>query len=141
MSDTKGHLLEVAPVPTEAVLYVDPIRVTMALTNVLNNAITFTEAGGHIRVETQLASSAEAWITVTDDGIGIAPDQLERIFEPFYQVEDHMVRRHGGIGIGLSIARALAEANGGRIWASSAGLGHGAAFTLALPLAKAAETR
>ncbi|MBZ0298127.1 MAG: GAF domain-containing protein [Anaerolineae bacterium] len=141
LGDAKAHELTIGPVPDEATAYVDPIRITMALTNVLNNAMTFTPPGGVIRVETELHSSTEVWITVTDDGIGILPDQMERIFEPFYQVEDHMTRRHGGIGIGLSIARALVEANGGRIWASSPGPGLGATITLALPLAKDCETR
>lgn len=141
LSETKGHKLDLQTLPHDVPLYVDPIRVTMALTNVLNNAVTFTPDGGCICMDTKIHNGREVWITVTDSGIGLSPEHLDRIFDPFYQVEDHMVRRHGGIGIGLSIARALIEANGGRIWASSAGLGCGASFTLALPLAKAAETR
>ncbi len=141
LSETKGHKLDLQTLPHDVPLYVDPIRVTMALTNVLNNAVTFTPDGGCICMDTKIHNGREVWITVTDSGIGLSPEHLDRIFDPFYQVEDHMVRRHGGIGIGLSIARALIEANDGRIWASSAGLGCGASFTLALPLAKAAETR
>ena len=62
----------------------------------------------------------EIWIYVSDKGIGIRAEHLERIFEPFFQVEDHMTRRHGGMGLGLAIAKAMVEANKGRIWASSA---------------------
>lgn len=141
MGDARGHRLEVIHSPEDLLLYVDPVRITMALTNVLNNAIRFTPNGGHIVVEASRHSKDEAWITVTDDGIGLHHSHLERIFDEFYQLEDHMTRRHGGLGIGLSIARALVAANGGRIWASSDGLGQGATFTLALPLAKEAKTR
>jgi signal transduction histidine kinase len=76
------------------------------------------------------------WIVVQDTGVGIPQDQLERVFEEFHQVEDHMTRRHGGMGLGLSIARALVEAHGGRIWAESEGPGRGSTFYISLPLAK-----
>lgn len=140
LTETKGHRLEIEAVPADIRLYVDPIRMTMAITNILNNALSFTEPGGLIRIDVEERNGQEVWLAISDDGIGLQGDDLERIFEPFYQVEDHMTRRHGGIGIGLSIARALAEANGGRIWASSPGLGQGTTFTLALPLAKANKT-
>jgi signal transduction histidine kinase len=141
MGDARGHRLEIIHSPEDLRLFVDPIRVGMALTNVMNNAIRFTPDGGHILVEAAQHGSDEAWITVTDNGIGLNHNQLERIFDEFYQLEDHMTRKHGGLGIGLSIARALVDANGGRIWASSPGLGQGATFTLALPLAKESKTR
>ena len=66
--------------------------------------------------------------------MGFARAAAERLFEKFYQVEDHMTRKHGGLGIGLSITRALVEAHGGRIWAYSPGLNQGSTFTVALPL-------
>ena len=74
-------------------------------------------------------------MTISDDGMGIEAEQLERIFEKFYQIEDHMTRKHGGLGVGLSITKALVEAEGGRIWASSDGLGKGTTITVVLPLA------
>ena len=74
------------------------------------------------------------WIVVEDTGIGIPRAQLERIFEEFLQVEDHMTRQHGGLGLGLAIARALVEAHGGRIWAESDGPDRGSRFTISLPL-------
>jgi signal transduction histidine kinase len=141
LCETKSHTLTVGSGVADAAVFVDPIRVTMALTNVLNNAVTYTPAGGSIVIESEIPSSAEVWVKVIDNGVGLTQDNLERIFEPFYQVEDHMTRRHGGIGIGLSIARALVEANGGRVWASSPGPGRGTTLTLALPLAKVPETR
>jgi signal transduction histidine kinase len=133
MASAKKHQLEIISTNNDLILSVDPIRVTMALTNILNNAVRFTPDGGTITIQTELRDD-EVWIAVTDSGIGIAEDQLERIFDKFYQVEDHMTRTYGGLGIGLSIAKALIEAHGGRIWANSLGLGHGATFTVSLPL-------
>ncbi len=118
----------------DVLVQVDRIRASMALTNLMNNAVRFTPDGGHIRVWAE-RHAAEIWIMVEDNGIGIADDQLERIFDKFYQIENHMTRKNGGLGIGLSIARALAEAHSGRCWATSPGLEKGSTFTLALPSA------
>jgi len=107
----------------------------MGLTNILNNAVRFTPPGGHISVVAEVHEDREAWVNISDDGIGIEAEQLDRIFEKFYQVEDHMTRKHGGLGVGLSITKALVEAEGGRVWASSDGLGKGTTITVALPLA------
>lgn len=135
LTDAKGQQLSVQVTP-QLRASIDRNRLSMALTNILNNAIAFTPEGGTI---TLIAAphNGEAWISVRDSGIGLAPDQLTRVFEEFYQVEDHMTRQHGGLGIGLSIARALVMAHGGRLWAESEGLGKGATFTLALPIGRA----
>jgi signal transduction histidine kinase len=115
----------------------DCYKAAMALTNVLNNAVKFTPAEGTIAVTVITHEhKGEVWIRVADDGIGLAEDQLERIFDQFYQVEDPMTRKHEGLGLGLAIARALLERQHGRIWAESDGLGRGSTFTLALPLAR-----
>ncbi|NWG15885.1 MAG: GAF domain-containing sensor histidine kinase [Chloroflexi bacterium] len=135
MAEAKGHKLDVALPEARITVEVDRIRLAMALTNLLNNAVRFTPENGHIQVRTEERPD-EVWVLVSDSGIGLEADQLERVFERFYQVEDSMTRHHGGMGIGLSIVRALAEAHGGRVWASSPGLGRGATFTLALPLAE-----
>jgi signal transduction histidine kinase len=130
------HTLTVEYPPDDEIsLYIDQTRIDMALHNLMNNAMRFTPQGGTIRVTWQVRAG-EAWISIHDNGIGIEKPNLERIFEEFYQVEDHMTRRHGGLGIGLSIARALVGAHGGRIWAESAGVNQGATFTISLPLAK-----
>ncbi len=111
----------------------------MALVNVLNNAVKFTPPGGLISISVE-ERRKEAWVRVRDNGIGIEADQLERIFDQFYQVEDPMTRRHSGLGLGLTIARALLERQGGRIWAESPGLKQGSMFTLAIPLAHPRST-
>jgi signal transduction histidine kinase len=135
LSTAKGHRLAYQPLPENVYVSVDRSRMSMALINVLNNAVRFTPDYGHIGVEIELRGKREVWIHVHDNGVGIPKDQLARIFDRFVQVEDHMTRTNGGLGIGLSIAQALVEAHGGRIWASSPGANQGATFTIALPVA------
>ncbi len=105
--------------------------VSLILGNVVSNAIKFTPAEGWIHI-----SAAEDTDTVTlcvrDSGVGIPEDQLERVFDRFYQVEASLRRRHGGIGLGLAIAREMAELIDARLWAESPPDG-GAAFYLRLP--------
>jgi len=134
--DSAHHRLEIVARDEQRMVDVDYTRLLMALSNLLNNAFAFTPQGGLVQVMCHCVDEREAHIIVSDTGIGIEAHQLERIFEEFYQVEDHMTRRHGGLGIGLSIARAIVDAHGGRIWAESEGLGRGARFIIALPLAQ-----
>ena len=135
MVEAKGHVLEVTMPDMSLVVVVDRIKFGMALTNLLNNAIKFTPSGGWITLTYERKPGA-VWIEVRDNGVGIPQDQLERIFEEFHQVEDHMTRQHGGMGLGLSIAKALVEAHGGRIWAESDGPGRGSTFYINLPLGR-----
>ena len=135
LADAGGHELEIEH-DGDGTVYVDRARIGMALINILNNAISFSPPDGKITITVKRPKDNEAWISIRDYGMGIDKEHLEDIFEEFYQVEDHMIRHHGGLGIGLSIARALVVAHGGRIWAESDGVGHGATFTLTLPLAK-----
>jgi signal transduction histidine kinase len=134
LAEAKGHRLTYTPPAAPVRITIDRSRMGMAFTNVLNNAVRFTPDYGQIKIETEIRSKREVWITVTDNGVGIAKDQIERIFERFVQVEDHMTRTNGGLGIGLSIAQALIEAHDGRIWANSPGVNQGSTFTIALPI-------
>jgi signal transduction histidine kinase len=136
--DLSEHVFVVNPPKEDKLLRVDATRLMMALSNLMHNAISFTPAGGTITLEAELAARHEMHIRVKDSGKGIPDDQLSRIFNEFYQVEDHMTRKHGGLGIGLSIARAIVNAHGGRIWAESEGLGKGASFIMALPTSEEA---
>ncbi len=135
LAQARGHQVQFAPPPRGTTARIDRVRMGMAVTNVLNNAIRFTPNNGHIVVRVEVHNGREIWITISDNGRGIPREELERIFDKFYQIEDHMTRHVGGLGIGLSIARALIEAHGGRIWAASPGLNQGATFTISLPLA------
>ncbi|MEM6529744.1 MAG: GAF domain-containing sensor histidine kinase, partial [Chloroflexota bacterium] len=131
--DAKGQRLQVVPPPPSVEVNVDRARIAMALTNIMVNAVEFTPNNDRIIIETEMRPD-EVWIRITDHGIGMEKDQLDRIFEKFYQVENHMTRHHEGLGIGLSISKALIEAHGGRIFAESEGHGKGATFTVCLPL-------
>ncbi|MCB9452963.1 MAG: GAF domain-containing sensor histidine kinase [Anaerolineaceae bacterium] len=133
--DAKGHTLSL-DLPTRSIrLYVDQVRLEMALANIINNAARFTPENGKITIKAEKRSD-EVWISITDTGIGLEPEHLDLIFNQFYQVESPMTRTYGGLGIGLSIARAMVEAHSGRIWATSPGLNQGTTITIALPLAK-----
>jgi PAS domain S-box-containing protein len=111
----------------------DPARLRQIVWNLVSNAIRNTPPGGKIAVRTYDIDECVA-LTVSDSGRGVAPDRLERIFEPFDQV-DPPGRRRGGLGLGLAICRGLVEAHGGRVSATSDGLGSGATFTVVLPTA------
>lgn len=110
----------------------DHVKISIALSNLVKNAIQFTDDGGHITV-TLGDESGYIKVSVTDDGIGIPARDLPRVFERFFQVETHLTRRHGGMGLGLSVAKAMIELHGGRIWAESHE-GGGSTFTFLLPV-------
>ncbi len=123
-----------ASVGPELVL-ADPQRVAQILGNVLNNALRHTPAGG--RVDVGSTSTADAVsVTFRDTGEGMTAEQLQHVFERFYRGDTSRATDRGGSGIGLTIARALAEAHGGRLHAESAGPGLGSTFTLTLPRAE-----
>ena len=116
-----------------AVVTADPDRLQQVLCNLLSNAVKFTPAGGRIDVSiAQAGSSFE--VNVRDTGEGIAPEFLPHLFERFRQHDSSSTRTHGGLGLGLAIARHLVERQGGAIWAESAGPGKGASFTFRLPV-------
>jgi len=97
--------------------------------NLLDNAMKFTEQGSVTFSARELGDSVE--VSVTDTGIGIATENLGKIFDKFYQVESTMTRKSGGTGLGLAICRGIIQAHGGRIWAESTGRGSTFRFTLA----------
>lgn len=128
LMDLRQHRV-VTEVPDALWVHVDPVRFEQMLVNLLTNAAKYTERGGVIEVRAEREGTGLA-ISVRDNGIGIQPEMIERVFEPFQQVP---TKRASGLGIGLSIVRKLAEMHGGSITAQSAGLGTGSTFTLHLP--------
>jgi signal transduction histidine kinase len=115
----------------EVLVFADREKVRVMLDNLISNAVRFTPPGGRVRVMLG-GQGDEVEVAVIDTGIGIAPEELERIFDRFYQVEDPMTRRHGGMGLGLTIVKELVNLHGGRVWAESVP-GQGSRFVVALP--------
>lgn len=109
----------------------DAEKINIALTHLVKNAITFTDKGGVVELSAEEIPGFVK-VNVIDTGIGIPQKDLERIFERFYQVEEHMTRRHGGMGLGLSVATLMVEMHGGRIAVESVE-GKGSKFSIMLP--------
>jgi signal transduction histidine kinase len=115
----------------------DGSKIAIAIGNLVKNAITFTDKGGNILVKSDSDSEpGYIKISVQDDGVGIPAKDLPRIFERFFQVESHLTRRHGGMGLGLSVAKSMIEMHGGRLWVESVE-GKGSNFMFILPLGPA----
>jgi signal transduction histidine kinase/CheY-like chemotaxis protein len=131
----KGHQIHVSlseePLPTEA----DPVRLEQVVTNLLINAIRYTDPGGTLWLSAARESD-QAAIRIRDTGIGISPELLPRIFDLFIQGDAARDRPQGGLGIGLALVKTLVELHGGTIAAASAGLGAGSEFVVRLPLVK-----
>jgi len=115
-------------------VYADENRIGQVLINLVGNALQYTPEGGKVTVSA-LRVGNEVQFSVVDTGIGIAPEHLPNLFTRFYRVDKSRARAMGGSGIGLTIAKHLVEAHGGRIWVSSAGLGQGSTFFFTLPIA------
>ena len=120
---------------TDHCVLADPARLHQILWNLLYNAVKFTPPYGSITVRSENPQPRRLVLQVTDTGMGIEPELLQRIFEPFVQGGKDVARKFGGLGIGLAISKSLVEAQGGTLTAWSEGLGKGAVFTLELPLA------
>lgn len=111
----------------------DPDRLQQVFSNLLSNAVKFTSRGGRVQVRLERVNS-HVEMSVSDTGQGIEPKELSSIFELFHQGENSTTRRHGGLGLGLGIAKSLVELHGGSIVAHSEGLGKGAQFVVSLPI-------
>jgi two-component system sensor histidine kinase VicK len=109
----------------------DGVKISIALSNLIKNAIQFTDSGGHVMIGVDEVPG-HMKVSVRDDGIGIPAKDLPRVFERFFQVETHLTRRFGGMGLGLAVAKAMVELHGGRIWAESEE-GQGSTFIFLLP--------
>jgi CheY-like chemotaxis protein len=129
----RRHEFSLLP-PTEP-LWVegDPGRLEQVAVNLLDNAAKYTDTGGLVRM-TVAREGDEAVVRVLDNGVGIPPDMLPRVFDLFTQVDGSLSRSHGGLGIGLALVRTLVEMHGGRVTAASGGLGKGSEFAVKLPI-------
>ncbi len=130
---SKGHAVVRELPPPGTTVDADHGRLLQVLSNLINNAAKYTDPGGRIRVSVESAGGM-AIISIEDNGVGIAPASLERVFDVFAQLDESVGRSQGGLGLGLNVARRLVEMHGGAIGAHSAGLGQGSVFTVTLPL-------
>jgi signal transduction histidine kinase len=122
-------LINLPPQPLS--LRADRDKITLVLNNLLTNAIKFTAARGRIMVSAE-CKNGDVQVHVADTGIGIPAREVERIFDRFYQVEPHLTRMYGGLGLGLAIAKGMVELHGGKIWVESVE-GLGSRFSFSVP--------
>ena len=132
------HTLSLAVPDTPVWVDGDAVRLEQVISNLLENAVKYTPAGGRIAL-TLTTESGDAVLTVRDSGIGLPPEMLDRIFDLFTQVDSTLARSGGGLGLGLTVVRRVLELHGGRIEARSSGLGQGSEFVVRLPLLPAAQ--
>jgi signal transduction histidine kinase len=131
-ADKKGiDLTQDIPADVDMAVHGDRDKIDLAVSNLVRNAITFTDKGGQVGLKAEV-SGGYVQIFVVDTGIGIPQSEIDRVFERFYQVESHLTRKHGGMGLGLSIAKAMVEMHNGQIWCESKE-GVGSLFCITLP--------
>ena len=135
--EARAHRVEIDAVPRSGLLVeADPDRLAQIVFNLLSNAAKYSARGSHIVVRAW-REAQRLCFSVKDDGMGIAPDLIERVFDMFVQQQQTIARSEGGLGLGLTIVRNLVEQHGGRVHARSAGAGRGSEFTVELPAASA----
>jgi PAS domain S-box-containing protein len=137
LCDAMSQALSVSMPADEILLHADPARLAQVFGNLLSNASKFSDRGGCISLDVQVAD-ASALIRVADEGVGIASEQITRIFDLFAQVDTSADRAAAGLGIGLTLVQTLVGMHGGTVEVSSAGIGCGSEFIVRLPLATAA---
>ena len=136
--EARGHHLQLDFPDRPLRLEADPTRLEQVISNLLNNAAKYTMPGGQIWLSVK-SEGPEAVVRVRDTGIGVPPDVLGRVFEPFVQSDGSLARSEGGLGIGLTLVRSLVEMHGGTVEAHSPGLGQGSEFVVRLPVRPSAS--
>jgi PAS domain S-box-containing protein len=137
--EKKNHSVSVRIVDEPLRIFGDPVRLTQIAANIINNAAKYTPPGGKIEIESR-KEGREVVLCVRDNGVGISADMAPRIFDLFAQTEGQIRLSEGGLGIGLALVRKLLDLHGGRIEASSDGVGRGSEFTVWLPISEAPKT-
>lgn len=129
--EAKKHNVRTKFPDTPVTVFADDFRVTQCAVNLINNAAKYTLDGGNIEVGiTEKGRDVSIW--VTDNGLGLNPGEVDKIFEMFAQIDSHLEHARGGLGIGLALVKQLVELHGGSVSASSAGIGKGTTFTIML---------
>jgi signal transduction histidine kinase len=132
--DARGHQLRVTLPPEAVLLEADSVRLTQVVANLLSNAAKYTDQAGHIWISLGREGETSS-LRVKDNGMGIAPELLPRVFDLFVQGDRSSARTQGGLGIGLTLVKRLVEMHGGSVAAYSGGAGNGSEFVVRLPLA------
>ncbi len=140
MIDAAGVLLRVALPDAPVLVDADPVRLAQIFSNLLNNAVKYTDRGGHIEVAVGRVAD-EAIVSVADTGVGIPKEMLPQVFDLFVQADRALGRNSGGLGIGLSLVRSLVELHGGEVEAHSEGEARGSRFVVRLPLTTKLEVK
>lgn len=137
--EARGHQLVLALPSPPLRLEADALRLSQVLANLLTNAAKYTDRGGRIELSAEVEAGCRLVITVRDNGIGIEPQMLPRLFEMFSQDQDVLQRAEGGLGIGLALVKGIIELHGGTVAAASPGPGQGSTFSVILPWTAPAE--
>jgi signal transduction histidine kinase/ActR/RegA family two-component response regulator len=130
--EAKQQELNISVPPQAVRITVDPLRISQSISNLLTNAAKYTDANGNISLGVELLPQ-EIRISVKDDGIGLEPQAIPRVFDMFSQVKSAIDRSEGGLGIGLALVKGMIQLHGGQVEATSAGAGRGSQFTIHLP--------
>ncbi len=134
-----GHQMEWLVPMHPMVVNADPEKLPQVFAAILDNAIRFTPDGGRISVSVE-HKTGTVEVRISDTGLGIPASELSNIFKEFFQVEQHLTRTYGGLGLGLSVARGIVQLHGGKIWAESAGENLGTTIVVQLPEGKLPTT-
>jgi PAS domain S-box-containing protein len=137
--EERRHELMVSLPEMPALVEADPTRLEQVVSNLLHNSVKYTDPGGHIWLTVE-SVAGEVIVRVRDDGTGIAPEMLPRIFDLFVQADRRLDRSQGGVGIGLTLVKRLVEMHGGSVEVHSAGLGQGSEFMVRLPALRKGPT-
>ena len=129
----RRHQLYLDVQAEDVVVRGDAVRLTQVISNLLNNAAKYTNPGGQVQVRVQ-RDGEDATVSVTDTGVGIPPEMVEHVFDPFTQVASARQHAHGGLGIGLTLVKRIVEMHGGSVRARSDGEGRGSEFVVRLPV-------
>ncbi|NTF10725.1 hybrid sensor histidine kinase/response regulator [Agrobacterium rubi] len=130
--EAKNHHVQIRVPVAPVMAFADEFRITQCLANLVNNAAKYTPEGGNIEVGVA-DDEGELKVWVADDGLGLSSNEVNKIFEMFSQIDTHLQHSKGGLGIGLALVKQLIELHGGKVFASSAGVGQGTTFTVILP--------
>ncbi|MBM3132678.1 MAG: histidine kinase, partial [Chloroflexi bacterium] len=128
----EGHTVELVLPPDLPSLIADEVRIGQVITNLVENAAAYSPPGTKITLEAHVSGS-NLVVSVTDEGEGIRPEHLQRVFDRFYRLEENVNRRKSGIGLGLAICKGIVESHGGKIWVESE-VGKGSRFIFTLPI-------